>query len=60
MATCVRYLADEVRALFADAAPKKRHWVTLDTSIPQFGEEFLFKNVGKLKQRSSYSKTPAS
>ena len=50
LAPYVRYLADEARALFKNVAPFTRHWVTLDTLIAQFGEEFLFTNVGELKQ----------
>ena len=46
----VRCLADEARALFMDVAPKTRHWATLETLIDQFGKEFLFKDVGELKQ----------
>ena len=33
-----------------DVAPKTRHWATLETLIDQFGKEFLFKDVGELKQ----------
>ena len=51
MAPYVRCLADEARALFMDVAPKTRHWATLDTLIPQFGKEFLFEDVGELKQQ---------
>ena len=36
--------------MLRDVAPFTRHWVTLDTLIPQFGEEFLFEDVDGLKQ----------